>query len=347
MKTVIPVDSLVHEFDKVNLVTGKDGCDTWKCRKCGLTGKRRGFTDMLQVNGKKSIIENCIGDTHKSEVNKNEIMDEALKIMEPKEQKNPEVLEAALAQIESIEPVTTDRDSFFMDIGVIKALNFSETFSKYLKARKLMLLLENKKYKELGLSNQEEVFQRCKIKPTTGKQLISAFKKLTDEGYKALAQINMKQRDINLLAKASPKVKTNDGKVEMTIAGETVEISQDNRDEIANVVSKLEKELTVSKARENKMKEKNTKLEEENKELLKKVAEQTLKPDKAYDLCQNQCHELLKIQNQIVAKLEKINEKYPELVFQTVSLMEANFLKLREENGDEVTLNIPEDSILD
>lgn len=38
-----------HDFEKVNLVGDEKGCDTYKCKKCGLVGKRPAFSETMQL----------------------------------------------------------------------------------------------------------------------------------------------------------------------------------------------------------------------------------------------------------------------------------------------------------
>ena len=63
MKTIIDLADTIHDFEKTNLVTNSDGSDDYKCKKCGLKGKRWGLGSSMKVSGKKSLIENCAGET--------------------------------------------------------------------------------------------------------------------------------------------------------------------------------------------------------------------------------------------------------------------------------------------
>lgn len=58
MKTKIDLSNTDHDFDKVNLVTQSGGYDTYRC-KCGLEGKRRSLSSILDVTGKADLIAKC------------------------------------------------------------------------------------------------------------------------------------------------------------------------------------------------------------------------------------------------------------------------------------------------
>jgi hypothetical protein len=71
MEKLISMDSKLfnfHKFEKFNLVTNKDGTDTYICKDCELKGKRFGLDDyiklirpskikLLKCNGKKGTFE--------------------------------------------------------------------------------------------------------------------------------------------------------------------------------------------------------------------------------------------------------------------------------------------------
>lgn len=57
----IPFNNLYHNFDKINLVSNKDGSDTYKCTKCRLQVKRSLFNDYIEVQEKnKSKALYCV-----------------------------------------------------------------------------------------------------------------------------------------------------------------------------------------------------------------------------------------------------------------------------------------------
>lgn len=53
MKTLL-LNNTEHTFEKQNLTTLKDGSDLYKCTKCGLKGKRKGLTEILEIDGRIS-----------------------------------------------------------------------------------------------------------------------------------------------------------------------------------------------------------------------------------------------------------------------------------------------------
>lgn len=53
---------MLHDFEKTNIVTQKNGYDEVKCRKCGLVGKR--FLDIIfvrETKKNKQLVINCNG----------------------------------------------------------------------------------------------------------------------------------------------------------------------------------------------------------------------------------------------------------------------------------------------
>jgi hypothetical protein len=62
------VDITNHKFDKVNLVSLKQGWDKYKCSICGCEGIRKGFVDYIIVTEKMYLkAEKC---THKRDIPK-------------------------------------------------------------------------------------------------------------------------------------------------------------------------------------------------------------------------------------------------------------------------------------
>lgn len=81
MKTV-SLSNLYHNFSKVNLVTiikGRKNYDILKCSKCGVEGKRFGFSEELTISNKypNSQIQFCTKDPQEI---KNKFVDKFIKI---------------------------------------------------------------------------------------------------------------------------------------------------------------------------------------------------------------------------------------------------------------------------
>ncbi len=58
--TTIDLNSGIHDWNKVNLVTLPDGGDKYRCKKCGLEGMRKGLGGWVSVKGERKIVFNCI-----------------------------------------------------------------------------------------------------------------------------------------------------------------------------------------------------------------------------------------------------------------------------------------------
>lgn len=345
MKATINLEEFInynHVFEKSNLVTNSDGSDTYQCKKCGIKGKRFGISPMLQVSGKKSLIENCVQEPN----NSIDVEPKSLPVH------NDDVLEAAaeLVQENTSDLNLSERDKVMMDLGSIKTFQFTESLNRFMKAQKLNKLLTNKKYKTLGLSNADEVFELCGIKPSLGKQLVRNIRVLTTEGYKALSSIDMKQKDINLLTKAKAHVETKGDKVIVSIAGERVNLR--DKEELDAVLKKIEYENKTMKSKVEDIEKENKKMSEENDLLKNKLIEYT-EPDKALTNAQNITKECQNVFTSIIIKLKKLLEKnnteINNEVMATLLYMDQQFLTLKDQvqGNDEAEIMTPEDIVLE
>jgi hypothetical protein len=240
----------------------------------------------------------------------------------------------------------SSRDVFFMDLGVIKGLQFSESTIKYAKAIKLYKLTQNKTYKKLGVPNFGVLCEKIGLKPTTGRALLNQIEAFGQQGYKAMLQTGLKQKEINFLAKVKPDVSQEGDKLTIKVGNETV--STDDKDALERLIQNLEKEKKVLQEQKEKIYTEKEELIKENESLKKQVVIQA-DPDKNLEIYQRHCSDLLNEFTSIVSKLVKIQEKYPYLVMETTTLMQATFIKLKNivNADDEAEFKNPEESIQD
>jgi hypothetical protein len=59
METKLNLTNTIHEFEKTNLVSDKNGNDFYKCCNCGIKGKRRAFSESIEVSGIESKVLRC------------------------------------------------------------------------------------------------------------------------------------------------------------------------------------------------------------------------------------------------------------------------------------------------
>ena len=59
VKRAINLKSSGHIWTKKNLVSLTDGSDILECAKCGVTGKRYAFSEMIYASGKLGNVEYC------------------------------------------------------------------------------------------------------------------------------------------------------------------------------------------------------------------------------------------------------------------------------------------------
>lgn len=331
MKTGLLIDNDIHEFEKQSLVTEPGGFDWWKCKKCGLRGKRFGLgSSVIQVTGKKSLIENCTGQPQVQAENElkrigyqvthqnshNQVVEPIYE--EPQDTKNPQdVLEVAAQLVKesenSILPEPQSiRDNFFVDVGVLRGLNFSESFIRFVKAVKLYKLTENKRYKkELGIPNFNALCQKIGVKLSTGKKLVSQIKSFGEQGYKALLETNLKQKDLDMLQRSEPDIKTGEGNPTVTFAGETVEIKPGNEELLLNLIEKQQKENDYLNKEVADLYEKNENLDNKNKELKDLLCEES-NPENAIENAQKKCQEIQDSFLRHITTLNKLHEKNPD-----------------------------------
>lgn len=63
MKVSVSLNSIIHSFEKVNLVTTKDG-DEYRCSRCGIKGMRIGLSPMIHLtSGTEEKVKYCTGNS--------------------------------------------------------------------------------------------------------------------------------------------------------------------------------------------------------------------------------------------------------------------------------------------
>ena len=228
------------------------------------------------------------------------------------------------------------RDSFMIDLGVIKGLQFSELSIRYAKAVKLWKLTQNKAYKKLGITFKE-LCEKIGLKATTGRTLLEQIELFGEQGYKALLGTGLKLKDINFLAKAKPDVKEEGNVTTIQIGDEAV--PADDKDAIERLIQNLENEKKSLQKKIEILENDKDEALKANAELKEKMLENA-EPGKAVANAKRTLNECVHDFNSIVKKLndllEKKNTDITSEVMRALLSMDHDFITLRDYiRGDE------------
>jgi hypothetical protein len=312
MKKGIFIDDDLHDFDKESLVTEPGGFDWWKCKKCGLRGKRYGLgSSIIHVTDKKSLIENCTGEPKKQ--NKKEV------IM-PDEGNEMDVLEKA-AEIVQAAAETTDnplmkknvRDEFWEDVGIVEGLELAESLIEYSKLMKFHKFSQNKRYKtELGVKNFTTFCKQFGLSLSSGKKLREQLKALGVKGYKALSNAKLKQSDLNFLTTIDNEfeIKQTENGYKIEIDGVEEELTPENKDKIQAIIARLQLEKAETKKEAETARKEADELDKKYQEIKGQLLEET-KPGKEVETTQKVCQAYQDDFLKVITGLRKLYEKNP------------------------------------
>lgn len=127
-------------------------------------------------------------------------------------------------------------------VGAYKAFGVSTALHKFMQAKILVYMKDGKKYKLAGFNTFDEF---CKYMGISRRYAYNLIKHVIDFGmdaYKALININMREKDLNLLKQAGATITEEKGIQVINVADVSVPIGPESKDELSEIISGIVKE---------------------------------------------------------------------------------------------------------
>jgi len=155
-------------------------------------------------------------------------------------------------------------------VGAFKAFGMGSHLQRFMQAKLLKYIKEGKKYKIAGYKTFDEFCKNVGISRRRAYELIKHLNQFGISAYEGLVKIGMKETDLRLLKSLPMKSGKKNGVKVIEIAGESLTISSENKDDIVEIIHKLANDKKADSARE-KAEERAEQREKEVLELSEKV----------------------------------------------------------------------------
>lgn len=148
-------------------------------------------------------------------------------------------------------------------VGAYKTFGMNSALQKYLQARLLKYMKDGKKYKLGGYKTFDDFCKSVGIPRRTAYRILEGVDRFGVEAYEGLVQIGMRSGDLKLLKASNAEVEEEDGVPMLKIAGESVPISPETKDEIAGLVERMVKDKERAEKKVEKSKQHEEKLQQD------------------------------------------------------------------------------------